>query len=613
MTKFEKSLLKYFLIFIIIFFIGRIIFLVYNYSEIKNENFIEILASFYNGFRMDISAISYIGIFVILLFYLAHQFNLKWIFNIAKVYLFIIIIIYFSIVIGELPIFDEWQTKLTPKAVSYLSNLTEVFRTATISEIIMSFTLIPIFSILAIILLNKKLKFEFKKSNWIRNLATLILILGFDFLGIRGGFYEIPLSASGVFYSTNNTLNFASANSFWSLGYSYYKEHKYDEKEKFVFFKNDKVEEILKGYKNLNDTFPSILNTKNPNIIFVLYESWSADIVDTLNKTLKITPNFNRIKKEGLYFNKCYATGRHSEEGILAALSGFPSLANSYLMGFTQKNRKLPSVMKKLKKRNYNSAFFFGGDLGYANIKSYFYQNPFYKVNDEQEFPTNYIKGRLGYHDDALYSEILKEAGIVKYPFFLGGFTTSTHSPYDVPLKNFKNYGSRESKYINSVVYADSCLGVFFDSLKNFNWYKNTLFVLVSDHSHPTPVVRPYCSPQDHRIVFMLTGGALKKEYRGKVNSTIMSQIDIPNTLLSQMGYKTDEFIFSRNVLGKNYKPFAYFTDKTFLGALDKNGQVLYSLDENKILFNNAGSNSDNIINRAKALLQKSYSEFRRL
>ena len=612
MTWFEKSIFRYILLFLIVFFLGRLIFVVYNFDDFNNESFWQISLSFINGIRMDLSAMSYISPLALILLFLSYQFKNKITLIILQIFLGLVFLSYFSIVIAELPIYDEWQTKLNSKAVSYLNNINEVWNTASWGQIIATFTLVPLLTIFSIMLSRKLLKYKEDTSRkpFIRNISILLLAIGFGFLGARGGFYQIPLSASAVFYSSNRTLNFATVNSAWNLGYGYYKEKRYDDKEKYKFFSEDKIQLILKDYQPKSDSSLSILKTKNPNIILVIFESWSADLVDSLDATYGIMSNWREIRKSALNFDKCYATGRHSEEGMLAVFSGFPSLASSYMMGFTDKNAQLPSITKKLDSRNYQQSFFFGGDLGYANIKSFFYQNPFYKIMDILDFPTSYKKAKLGYQDEALYSEMFKETKKSKQPFFIGGFTTSTHAPYDVPLDEFKEYTNRENKYVNSAYYADSCLGNFYNNCKQEDWFENSLFIFISDHSHPTPIVRNYCSAEDHRIVFMLAGGALKDEYRGATFSKIVSQIDIPKTILSQLEYKTNEFIYSRNVLDSQYKPLAYFSDKTCQGVVNPDGFVKYSLIDDKIMINNAAGKADSLISISKALLQKSYTQF---
>ena len=611
---FEKAILKYILLFLSVFFVGRLIFISYNFSDFDDVQLSQVALSFIYGLRMDLSALSYLSPLVLILLFSYHQFQKKIFLSIFKILLGITFFFYFVIVIAELPIYDEWQTKLNSKAISYLGNISEVLRTATWAQIMATFILVPILTFFSVYLMNRFFKNKQNiKTALGRNISVLLFSLAVGFLGIRGGFYQIPLSVSAVFYSNNRTLNFATVNSFWSLGYGYYKESKYDEKDKYNFYTKEELSSILKNVYTKSDKSVSVLNTKTPNIIFVLFESWSADLVDSLDRRYHLMPNWRLIQKEGLFFSRCYATGRHSEEGILASLAGYPSLASSYLMGFTDKNAKLPTVNKQLATRNYQQSFFFGGDLAYANIKSFFYQNPFYKVKDEMDFPSNYIKGKLGYHDDALYSEMFKETQQSKQPFFIGGFTSSTHSPYDVPLPSFVHYSDRENDYMNSAHYADSCLGDFYQRCKKTDWFKNTLFVFVSDHSHPTAVKRAYCSPEDHRIVFMLLGGALKDEYKGKEVSKIMSQIDIPAILLTQLEYPTDAFIYSRNVLDSLYRPFAYFSDKTCQGTVNEEGFVRYSLTNDKLLQNNIGQQADSVVSITKALLQKSYNRFRNL
>jgi len=612
MTWFEKSIFRYILLFLIVFFFGRLIFVVYNFDDLNNESLWQIFLAFINGIRMDLSAMSYISPVALFLLFFSYQFRTKKPLVILNVFLVIVFLAYFSIVIAELPIYDEWQTKLNSKAISYLNNINEVWNTASWGQIIATFTFVPFLVFMSLLLSKKLLKYkeDRKRKSFIRNGSILFLAIGFGFLGARGGFYQIPLSVSAVFYSSNRTLNFASVNSAWNLGYGYYKEEKYDSQEKYKFFSKENVELILKDYKCESNSSLSILKTKNPNIILVIFESWSADLVDSLDATYGIMSNWREIRKSALNFDKCYATGRHSEEGLLAVFSGYPSLASSYMMGFTDKNAQLPSITKKLDTRDYQQSFFFGGDLGYANIKSFFYQNPFYKINDILDFPTSYKKAKLGYQDQALYSEMFKETGKSKQPFFIGGFTTSTHAPYDVPLDEFKEYTRRENKYMNSAFYADSCLGSFYNKCAQEDWFGNTLFIFVSDHSHPTPIYREYCTAEDHRIVFMLAGGALKDEYKGMTCSKIVSQIDIPSTVLSQLGYNTDDFIYSRNVLDSLYKPLAYFSDKTCQGVVNPDGFVQYSLMDEKIMINNANEKADSLISISKALLQKSYTQF---
>ena len=69
-------------------------------------------------------------------------------------------------------------------------------------------------------------------------------------------------------------------------------------------------------------------------------------------------------------------------------------------------------------------------------------------------------------------------------------FTISSHSPYDHPGERNISFSSREDPYVNSVAYTDKFLGDFMRKIKLKDYYKNTLFIIVSDHSHNSPIKR---------------------------------------------------------------------------------------------------------------------------
>ncbi len=614
MNPFLKSVFKYIISFLIVFLVGRLIFVLYNQADFSyTQDYSDLLRTFIWGIRMDLSMLSYLAVLLLPILFLYFQFQksifLKLFFTLWTFFVFI----YFSIVIGELPIYDEWHTKLNIKAISYLKNINEVWRTASVQDVLFTFISVPLLSLLSYFGLRYLFKnIHYKAVKWYYNVAILLISLSFGFVGARGGFNEIPLSTSSVFHSKNRTLNMATMNSAWQLAYAYYKSNKYDDKARFKFYSQEQVEQQLKPLFKASGKRMSILNTPRPNIILVLLESWSADLVDSLNRKYQLMPNWQEMKKESYTFDHCYASGAHSEEGILSVYAGFPSLANAYMMAFTEKNAKLPSIPKKLDQENYYQSFFFGGDLGYANIKSFFFQNPFDKVLDEKTFPKHKDKGRLGYHDNVLFELLEQEANAAPQPFFVGGFTCTTHSPFDMPM-TIKQYTSVDNAYLNSAHYADSCIGVFYRNIKQQEWFKNTLLVFVSDHSHGTPLRRKYGSPEGHRIVLSFGGGALKDSLRGQINNRVLSQIDIPKIILNQMNINTDSFIYSRDVFDSLYQDFAYFSEKTCQAAITSEGSLFYYFGHKDYEINTLGEKADSIQAISRSMLQKSYQQFHEL
>jgi len=370
--------------------------------------------------------------------------------------------------------------------------------------------------------------------------------------------------------------------------------------------KADKL--ILEVKPHLKGKQEYILKTDRPNIIIVLLESWTADLVDTLSEKYNLMPNWNKkLRKEALYFNNCYASGVHSEEGIITIYTGFPGLSSSYIMSSTEKVMQLPSIIKELDKEQYTSAFYFGGDLSYANISSFFYNNPFHTIVDEKTFPSKYPKGSLNYHDEFLFKEMLIASDQLPEPFFLGGFTGSTHSPYDIPTGNTQDYGLMND-YMNSAHYADSCLWQFYEESKTKDWFGNSIFIFVADHSHASPIKRKFGTKETFRIPLLIAGGALKSDYRGKIFDKVVSQNSIPALLMGQMNLSAEKFEFSANPFMSDYFPYANYAEKLCVGSVEQDSYSVLYFEDNKVY--KEGNASDSLIFSAKAILQKAYRQY---
>jgi phosphoglycerol transferase MdoB-like AlkP superfamily enzyme len=109
---------------------------------------------------------------------------------------------------------------------------------------------------------------------------------------------------------------------------------------------------------------------------------------------------------------------------------------------------------------------------------------------------------------------------------------------------------SEEIKFYNSVYYTDLQLGKFIETLENGGMLKNTLVIIVADHGFQYPGNLSYNSYNKFHIPMIWCGGALALS--DTTISTISSQTDIANTLLTQMGIATDQFQYSKNSLAEN-------------------------------------------------------------
>ena len=163
---------------------------------------------------------------------------------------------------------------------------------------------------------------------------------------------------------------------------------------------------------------------------------------------------------------------------------------------------------------------------------------------------------KWGVHDHVLFSKLRDSMKSVKEPFLNVVLTLSSHEPFDVPMDPVFAGNDNMTRYRNSLFYADKCLGEFLDWAKGTSWWKNTLIVLVADHCGRVSEDMPVYAKELFKIPMLLLGGAV--EEKGVSISKTGSQVDIPLTLLNQLGIESN-FPFAKDLLSEKSNSFAFY------------------------------------------------------
>ena len=600
----------------LVFFSARTLFLVYYFNLLKAEQIpiSEILLTFWVAIPLDISTASYLMGFTFLLTLILFFVKSKYVFIADKVYMLIAIAVFSLIICGELGIYEEWRTKLNIKAVNYLKNPGEVYESASTSTFfILIFLLILQITFWYYIYLRYfQFKLETFRLKIIPFIAFFVLGGGVLFIGIRGGIDEIPINQSKSYFSGFNILNHAATNSANSFLYSYLESREFENTNPFLFFDQNEARQITSELLAVEtDTTIKVLKVNRPNVVVILLEGWSADAVESLGGDAGITPNFKRLEKEGILFTQHYASGNRSDQGNVAVISGFPATPISSIAHTPEKSQKLPGLVKILKKEGYASSYYFGGQLIYGGIKSYIMSNAFDKVFEMNDFEKLYPRGKLGIHDEYMLQEHLKGISGLKEPFFSMIFTVSSHSPYDFPREKTIQFASLENEYLNSVYYSDQCLGEYFEQARKTDWYKNTLFIIVSDHGHGSQRNHSVLSKEYRKIPLLILGDVIREEFKGTQVSRICSQIDIPSTLLHQLDISSEDFTWSRNLFNPTTREFAFYEATEGIGWISPEGYFVYHRQMDDYFQKNIPSDKEaQVIKEGKAYLQVLFQEY---
>jgi len=553
----------------------------------SGASFSEVLPAFWYALPLDIAIISYLTAISWIILSVQTFFNRSFIDKIHQWFYYIMIAINTMILVGDIGIYPEWKMKLNFKAIEYLSRPEEVLESNPVYKSIFELALMAGIIALAIWLFNKFFfkKLYGKKQGVLAKVLFIFLLPGFIFLGMRGGIQEIPISQSQSYYSQKDVLNDLAVNATWNLVFSFLHTMEISDKNIFEAYPVEEAEGIVKELHYVEkDTTISILNNQKPNVLFIILESWSGDLVNALGGKPGLTPRFDSLINDGLFFTHLYSSGNRSQQGLASILGGFPALPITTLTTTPEKMRQTPTVTRLYNDAGYHTAFYYGGQLRYGNIKAYLLHNQFQTIVEVGNLDLKAKRGKLGYHDGVMFPYVLDRLNEIQKPFFVNFFTLSSHSPYDQPMKKVIDWDDSEDAFHNSAYYSDSCLGDFMANAKKQSWYKNTLIVIVADHSHQTYTHRAIHTADYRKIPMLITGGALKKEYKGKKYDKICSQTDISTTVLKQLKMDASPFPWSKNLLNPYTKEFAYFELIQGYGYIQPEGFISYYHFSNQVL-----------------------------
>jgi phosphoglycerol transferase MdoB-like AlkP superfamily enzyme len=494
-------------------------------------------------------------------------------------------VVYQLISLGELQLYGEWKTKLSAKALVYLRKPDEVFNSATNAELLFSvFAFLLLFAMFCF--LYNKLVYRYshphfnyrKPMSYVFQIAMATIIFG----GIRGGYQAIPITTSQSYFSTHDILNITAVNPGYNLLFSIIDYQQINNQNIFKTIDDRTAEETVAQLHSIEkDTTVSVFKIPKPNIVIVLLESWSGDMIESLGGLKGITPEFRRLEKQGVLFTEFYATANRSQQAMSSIFAGIPGIPITTLSDHPEKYASVKSLVKVLNNNDYYTSYFFGGQLIYGNMKSFLVDNKFDLLIEQADIKDDLPSGKLGIHDEYMFDYFEKEITKMPRPFFANLFTISSHSPYDFPgERHFQDF-SLEKDFVNSVYYTDKSLGSFFAKAKQSDYWDSTIFIVLADHSHNSPLNHPVQSFEYHKIPLLILGGALRDEFKNTKNNKLCSNVDITKTILKQLRIESGDFFWSKDIFNPYGPEFAYFELNDGFGWKRNFGEEVYSIKNN--------------------------------
>lgn len=354
-----------------------------------------------------------------------------------------------------------------------------------------------------------------------------------------------------------------------------------------------------------------------PNIFFIVVESLKDNVINKEYNGLEVTPYLNTLLNKGIYvenfYGNCVVTSRGQFSLIFSLI---PSYSEKVFTNY--ENTDFKSLADILKDYNYNTIFYQGfNDINFDNTNNFLLKNGFdfcrsaKSINFLEETPYG------GVHDFALYDRFYNlldslESRNTKEQKYFGVLATITsHRPYVSEFNTialpYPKSEVIEERYLNSMRVADYSLELFIENLKARDYLKNSLIIIVGDHSVPLGEHHNYLNSvgafeENFKTSLLILWDRLEPKI---VKDTAWSQIDIAPTIIDLLGLEVKHHFIGNSILRKSENP-VYLVQPydglifslinyplKYVNEIDSGKEFLYNLENDPQEVHNIFNNKD--------------------
>ncbi|NLV90747.1 MAG: LTA synthase family protein [Tenericutes bacterium] len=258
--------------------------------------------------------------------------------------------------------------------------------------------------------------------------------------------------------------------------------------------------------KKINNEFTNIF--KGKNLIAIHAESIQQFLLDLEFNGVEVTPNLNKLSKEGIYFSNFYSqvgVGTSSDTEFTLSTSLLPVKSGTIFVSYW--DREYKTLPKMLNEKGYYS-FSMHGNIGTFWNRIVMHEKLGYnKFFHESYYELDENIG-LGLSDKSFFRQsipLIKEISLNNANFYANMITLSNHTPFmelekygefdlsmEIEVEN--EYGELEKRtvpylennklgnYIKSSHYADSAIGEFIKGLDEAGLLEDTVLLIYGDH-----------------------------------------------------------------------------------------------------------------------------------
>lgn len=517
----------------------RLLFLFFNYSYFKGNGYL--FLSFFYGLRFDAVVISTLNSVLFLVYLLPFKYTVKPLFLRIYNLLFVLvnaIALLFNCI--DIAYFEFTQKRSTFDLFQTLTGANDGMQVLPSYISHYWYILIIWLTIVFILIYTVKQKTSPYLPISVKEKVLHLLVIVFVFtplalISSRGGIQYRPITMiSAATYNHGKNVSLI-LNTPFSILRTFNKPVLSPVK----YFDSDKLVTIYNPYQQCPEQ-PYTFNQKN--VVIIIMESIGSEYTALAQDGKSLTPFLDSLSNYSTVYNQAYANGKTSIKGIPAVVAGIPTLFDGSFINSPYNTNRIESIATLLKAKNYSSSFYHGGINGTMGFDVFAKAAGFEKYYGRNEYPNkNDFDGNWGIFDEPFFQYFKNNLDKENTPFISCIFSLSSHHPYTLPDKYKHKFTRNELEISATIQYADYALLKFFETAQQSSWFKNTLFVITSDHTSMSINPKYQTAAGIYSIPLIVFDPS---KPNGKTINKITQQIDILPLILHHLNYDLPYFSF---------------------------------------------------------------------
>lgn len=325
------------------------------------------------------------------------------------------------------------------------------------------------------------------------------------------------------------------------------KQINYLAESQYPFLHPDETPDVLGPFFNASPA--------PPNVVIIIVEGLGRAFTGSDAYLGSFTPFVDSLAQQSLYWENFLSEGGRTFAVLPSILGSLPFGRQ----GFSDLGSQMPdhlSLPGILRKNGYESAFYYGGNAQFDNMRMILRKQGVNRILDESTFGPGFRKMpgangfTWGYGDKDLFRHYLAvNAPNATQPKFQVLLTVSTHDPFRInEQERYLQKAEERYQALNltaeqkqdrrkytyqfaSILYTDDALRDFFAAYRKRPDFNRTIFMITGDHRMPEI---PMTTKLDRYHVPLIVYSPLLK--RRATFRSISSHFDIGPTLLAFLG-----------------------------------------------------------------------------